>query len=429
MRSRQCYRAVWVFLVDRPPIENGFVEIVDGRLTAVRAARRGDQATDLGDVAIVPGLVNAHTHLEFSLVERPFEPARPFADWIRSLVTYRRQTLDGDAPMKLAALQAGLREAAQSGTTLLGEIATGDWPAAAIDGIGPRVVRFWEVIGLPAEVFDRQERLAREWLERSNHAPSDEPSVSPDADPLYLVTPKLARLVTRSDDGYVGLSPHAPYSVAPRLLQRLVHLAKRFDAPLAMHVAETQSELELLSSGTGELAEMLQAFGAWPDGGFAVAQRPLDTLRILAESPRVLVVHGNYLADDELDFVAAHPNLSVVYCPRTHEYFGHEPHPWRQLLARGANVAIGTDGRGSNPDLSLWNELVFLRTRFADVSPRTLLELGTLSGARALGLDAECGSLTVGKRADLAIVSLDGQTIGDDPHEYLFVSEGQVCVL
>src|SRR5262249_48639500 len=100
-------------------------------------------------------------------------------------------------------------------------------------------------------------------------------------------------------------------------------------------------------------------------------------------------------------------------CPRTHAYFGHAPHPWRLMLLRGINVALGTDSRASNPDLSLWNELLFLHDRFPDLPKGELLSLGTLAGARALGLDGETGSLTPGKRSDLAVVSLSIGSPGD----------------
>lgn len=379
-------KAAWVIPVDRPPIENGLLEVVEGIITAVRIAERHDVATDLGNVAILPGLVNTHTHLEFSLLEQPFEPALPFTDWIRSLVAYRRREFMESTTVQSDALNAGANESELSGTTLLGEIATAGWSETSLPTTAPRVIAFRELIGLQPETVAEQLELAEEWLRRSS----------------------------------VGLSPHAPYSVAPALLARSVELAKRFGAPVAMHLAETREELEFLAEGRGPFVEMLKSFGAWPEGGLPIGRRPLDILRVLADAPRALVVHGNYLADDEIEFIAARPQMSVVYCPRTHEFFGHEPHPWRQLLAKGANVALGTDGRGSNPDLSLWNELVFLRERFPDVAPSTLLELGTLAGARALGCEQDCGTITVGKRADLIAVSLNDAVPSLDPLECLF---------
>lgn len=382
-------KARWVIPVDRPPIENGVVEVREGRITAVRSALPREVCRDLGDVAVLPGLINAHAHLEFSLVEPPFQPARPFTDWIRSLVAYRRREFSPTSTVQRDAVSRGATESAESGTASLGEIATLGWDEAALPANGPRVVAFRELIGLKPDAVAMQIELAEEWLRR-----------------------KGERVI-------YGLSPHAPYSVAPELLSRSVELAVRFNAPVAMHLAETRGELEFLMHSRGEFVEMLKSFGAWPENGLPLGRRPLDILRTLANAPRALVVHGNYLVDEEIDFIAARPQMSVVYCPRTHEFFGHEPHPWRQLLGKGANVALGTDGRGSNPDLSLWNELIFLRERFPDVAPGVLLELGTLAGARALGCEHDCGTITLGKRADLVTISLTGS---GDPLEQLFAN-------
>ncbi len=401
MSSASIHKAAWVIPVDRPPIENGVVEIHDGFITAVRPAKRHESCHDLGDMAILPGLVNAHAHLEFSLVERPFQPARPFTDWIRSLVAYRRREFSSDPNTKPEALNAGWYEVAMGGSTLVGEIATDGWSASAFKGnpTGPRLIAFRELIGLRPESVSEQLSLAERWLKREGEAPP-----AKTMQPVY------------------GLSPHAPYSVAPELLSRSVELAKRYGAPVAMHLAETREELEFLAHGRGEFVEMLKSFGAWPEDGLPLGRRPLDILRTLTDAPRALVVHGNYLADDELDFIAARPQMSAVYCPRTHEFFGHDPHPWRQLLAKGANVALGTDGRGSNPDLMLWKELVFLRDRFPDVAPSTLLELGTRAGARALGFEHHCGTITPGKRADLVRIFLGHPTSNADPLESLFAA-------
>jgi cytosine/adenosine deaminase-related metal-dependent hydrolase len=313
-------------------------------------------------------------------------------------MAYRREAFGADATLKAAAIAAGWRESAAAGTTLVGEIATDGWSLDSTDASGPRVVAFRELIGLRAETVARQEAIAEDWLTR----------------------------LSGTSNIVAALSPHAPYSVSLSLMAHVVLLAKERGHAVAMHLAETQSELEFLASGRGELAEMLRGFGAMPSQGLPIGLRPLDYLRALSISPRALIVHGNYLVEDEIDFLAARPQMSVVYCPRTHAYFGHEPHPWRRLLAKGINVAVGTDGRGSNPDLSIWNELTFLRDRFADVAPQTLLMMGTLAGARALGFAHDCGSLTPGKRADLIVVSLPGFTTTNDPHELLFVEEQQI---
>jgi cytosine/adenosine deaminase-related metal-dependent hydrolase len=281
----------------------------------------------------------------------------------------------------------------------VGEIATADCRDGFVTNDGPRVVAFRELIARFPDQFDAQLDVARRHLEQWRD--------------------------TRRHDVIAGLSPHAPYSVHPDLLRRLVDLACEFRAPVATHVAETRDELELLEHGTGHLWRMLEDFGVWREDLMPVGARPLDSLRELARLPGGLVVHGNYRADEELDFIAKRPHLSVVYCPRTHHYFGHAEHPWRSLLERGASLALGTDSRASNPDLSLWNELQFLRTHNPDVSCRTLLELGTIHGARALGLDDETGSLTVGKSADLAVVSLSSGR-ASDPFELVLGGAGKI---
>lgn len=373
MNQRQTYRARWVFPGDGPPLERGVIEIEAGRITAVHD-RADCAAHDLGDVAIVPGLVNAHTHLEFSDLTQPIAPAKPFTDWIRALVANRRSR---DA--STSAVAAGKREAERTGTTLLGEIASPGWDAAEFFPPNARVVVFQEILGLAAAQHDPQLALAREHLQQ----------------------PQQDRLI-------YGLSPHAPYSVRPPLYAALVQLAVEHQCPLAVHLAETRAELELLSSGSGEFVEMLCEFGVWDPTAIPAGSRPLDYLRPLADVEHALAIHGNYLDDEEIAFLVAHTNITVVYCPRTHAYFGHEPHPWQRLLHAGASVAIGTDSRGSNPDLNLWRELQFLRRTFPDVDPVELLALGTTHGARALGLDGEIGTLGPGKSADMAVVALNG---------------------
>jgi cytosine/adenosine deaminase-related metal-dependent hydrolase len=392
--ARLSLRARWIIPVEGEPIENGTIEIADGRIVDLHELRH-PQSLDLGNAAIIPGLVNAHTHLEFSGLARPLQPAQPFAAWIRALVAERRR----GGPDSTAAIAQGMNECAAAGTTTVGEIATSDVPDDFDTTDVSRVVAFRELIGRFPEQADDLWDVARRHLEQWRTA--------------------------GRPDVIAGLSPHAPYSVHPDLLRRLVDLACEFRAPVAMHVAETRDELELLDRGTGHLRTMLEDFGVWREGAMPVGARPLDALRELQRLPRALVIHGNYLADDEIAFLAERLHLAVVYCPRTHHFFGHSEHPWRLLLARGVSLALGTDGRASNPDLSLWHELQFLSQRFRDVSRRTLLELGSIRGARALGLDHETGSLTVGKSADLAVVALKSGAAAD-PHDLVLSSVNEI---
>ncbi|MBM4075197.1 MAG: amidohydrolase family protein [Planctomycetes bacterium] len=186
-----------------------------------------------------------------------------------------------------------------------------------------------------------------------------------------------------------AISPHAPYSVGDKLLTRSIEFSRQLRVPLAMHIAETESELELLANGRGEFRDLLKEFGIWSEGMFSGGLRAFDYLNRLASCPSALIIHGNYLDDEELQYVAQHPNLTLVYCPRTHAAFGHRKHPWLRLIELGGNVAIGTDSRASNPDLSLFAELQFLASQHPKMSHLELLKLGSINGRKALLCDDE----------------------------------------
>ena len=389
--ARRSYRARWIVPVDREPIEQGTIEIEGGRITAVHD-RTDKRSRDLGNVAILPGLVNAHTHLEFSALGKPISPVVPFPDWIRAVRDNRAQRTDDDS----TSVTTGLVESAAAGTTTVGEIATAGWSPDPFTPAAPRAVVFRELIGLRSRQIDQQLAIARDHLTAG--------------DQTAFASRTSAR---KAPHPYRGLSPHAPYSVHRELYSRLVALAAEFRVPMAVHLAETREELELLAHRRGGFVEMLKDFGVWEPDAIPRRSRPLDYLQPLTTLEHALVVHGNYLSAEEIEFVCRHPNLTVIYCPRTHARFGHRGHPWRRLLEGGGRVAIGTDSRASNPDLSLWRELCFLREQFSDVPPRKLLELGTVCGARALGLEETAGTLTVGRSADLTVISLDAAGTGD----------------
>jgi cytosine/adenosine deaminase-related metal-dependent hydrolase len=205
-------------------------------------------------------------------------------------------------------------------------------------------------------------------------------------------------------------------------------LAKVRNSIVTIHLAETRAELQCLAAGTGEIVDLFIEAGMWPGPLYPGGTKPRDILRQLESLPRVVVAHGNYLDDEELDFLAGRPNFALAYCPRTHAFFGHEEHPWRGLAARGGIVAIGTDGRSSNPDLSVWHELQFLRRRFPGYDPAALLRMGTLQGARALGLDDRIGTIEPGKSPALAVVRL-GQVGTAGPYEELFHEDSEVLDL
>jgi cytosine/adenosine deaminase-related metal-dependent hydrolase len=172
-----------------------------------------------------------------------------------------------------------------------------------------------------------------------------------------------------------------------------------------MHLAESADEIELLNRGSGAFQELLDERSMWDAEAVAPGSRALDYLRLLAAAPRSLVIHGNHLTNDEHAFLADHRDrMSLVYCPRTHEYFAHPPYPLPELLAGGVNVALGTDSRASNPDLDLLSELRHVARTHSTINPHEILRLGTLAGAIALGRDKEVGSLTPGKHANMIAI-------------------------
>lgn len=386
--SFQTYRARWVVPVEGRPLEGGYLIVRDDRILSV-LPRWSGPAVDLGDVALIPGLVNCHTHLEFSLLREPLGPPRPFAAWIERVVRYRQEAAEHVS----AAIRAGLGEAVSSGTTVLGDIATEGWTwdDYLAGSPLPTLAVFQEFLGLTHQRVALQEELSERFL-------------APIELPPYWIR---------------GFSPHAPYSVHPALLDTIVKYGVEHpEHPVTVHLAETEAERELLAHDRGELRELLEAFHIWSPGLFG-GRRPLDWLQQLADLPRALVVHGTHLDSHELRFLAQNPHLTLVYCPRTHAAAESKPHPWYDVLEMGGSVAIATDSRATNPDLSLWRELQFLADRTPRVPHHSILRLGTLAGARALGMLESHGSLIPGKQADLAVVELADPAFDDPVHDIL----------
>lgn len=387
--GRTAFRARFLFPATSAPIADGVVTIEAGRIVAIGHEPDGCQAIELGDVALLPGLVNPHTHLEFSDLAAPLGASgMPFPRWVPEVVRWRARQ-----PAGKPAVPRGLEESARAGVVSVGEIATPGWSPAAFERGPPRATIFLETIGLAHNQVDQKLAEAREHL----------------------------RLAAAQRQWRPGLSPHAPYTVRPELFERLVGLAADAHVPVAFHLAESAEEIELLATGGGLFRDVLNELGFWDPTAIPRGTRPLDYLRRLAHrGVRALVVHGNYLHEDEIELLAAHADrLTVVYCPRTHAYFKHAPHPLPRLLAAGARVVVGTDSRASNPDLDLWQELRFVARAFPEVSLQAVLRMGTIDAARALGEEQETGSLEVGKRANLAVAPLAGAA-PFDAYEWLF---------
>ncbi len=363
--SRICVR--WLLNPGQAPEENCCLTITAGVVADIRPCRAGDRIQPL---AVIPPLVNAHTHLEFSSLQQPFSSAGTFPDWIGRVLAWRGQV----SMEQSERIRAGVQESRQAGVRLAGDILTGRHSATNLSAWqGVSAVLFREVIALTPERFAGQLSDLHEHLR----------AVSVSAAPAE-------RLVA-------GISPHAPYTVHPQVLQELVRLACQYQAPLAMHLAETAEELELLQCGTGPFAELLQRLGVWDSRVFPGGRDPQELLEQLQVAPRSLVVHGNYLSDGHIRYLARHPQLTVVYCPRTHAWFRHPPHPFCRMRQAGVSVVLGTDGRSTNPDLSIFRELQSLLRQYPDLDIQDVLGMVTTAAAEALGVPEVSRPIVVGQ--------------------------------
>lgn len=397
--SRISYRARWIIPVAGPPIENGRLEVVNGRIASVeRAAGPGGDALDLGDVAVLPGFVNAHTHLQLTFCRSRAPYRGSFTQWIRDLASPARQDLAGPPE---TAIDAGLWESLQAGVAAVADIGHGReavdcWRRAPL-----AVVGFHEVLGVGPR--------ARQDHERSCETAA---RVAEAASPSRLPA-------SGGPDLRIGLSPHAPYSTDPAVYRRAIEFCRRTGRPICTHLAETREEWQFLADATGPFRELLEEWGLW-DGSFEPPGcSPVSyahQLGLLACRP--LLAHVNYASDEDLDLLAG-SGASVAFCPRTHRFFEHQPHRYAEMLRWGINVCVGTDSLASNQTLSILDELRFLRREDRRLSDRTLLAMGTLAGARALGLDDRIGDLAAGRRADFVYVPLEHSATRDPLEDVL----------
>jgi len=337
---------------------------------------------NLGDVALLPGLVNAHTHLELTVM-RGFLEDLDFRSWILRLTRARRAVLSLDALTESA--RAGIAEGLLAGITTYADTTESGVPFRAMRELGVRGVVYQEVFG--PDPSQCAEALAGLRLK---------------VDALRREEATLVR---------VGVSPHAPYSVSDALFEATAAYARAESLPVAVHIAESEEESRLV----------IQAAGGWADShrarGIAVVERGgspvglLERVGVLDAQP--LLIHCVRSAPDDI-VAMARRDCAVAHCPASNAKLGHGIAPLAELLAAGVRVGLGSDSVASNNRMDLLDEarLAILMQRARSgrhdtISATQALELATLGGARALRLDGEIGSLDVGKSADLAAFPLN----------------------
>ena len=384
------YRASWVLPISQPPIRDGWLRTDKGRIVEVGRDQPplGD-VVDLGNVALLPGLVNAHTHLELSWMRGRIPQTDDFPTWIRQVISLQHSDLFTEDD-KVNAMRRALDEAHATGTRLFGDISN---TLSSVDVLIEKKAAgtvFFELIGF-----------------RSDRAAAFLSSAS-DRVQMLPVAP----------DVHYSLAAHAPYSVSPALFRGIRQfVADRTMGPYSVHLGESRAETQFVEEGLGAWRALLENLGAWDSDWQPPGCRPVDYLNRLGFLGRdALVVHGVQFSPEELS--ALHDTAAtLVTCPRGNRLTGAGSPPISDFYAAGIPVALGTDSLASVPDLNLFNELAELRRLAPQVEARRFLESATLAGARCLGFEDDFGSFQVGKKAAMTAVRLPA-SVGD-VEEYL----------
>jgi len=389
------YHAAWILPITEPPVHNGWIAVDRGRVVALgssgkRVLHDGARVVNLGQVAILPGLVNAHTHLELSYLRDEVPPASEFVTWIRGVIAARRRQPDPRSPEILDAVDRALAEAVACGTAIVGDISNTLVTFDPLTRSRLAAIVFYELIRFNAP------------------------------DPAGFVEHATREIdaLEPTDRVRVSLAAHAPYSVAPLVLRAIRReIDRRPFAPCSVHLAESEEEIEFIRSGRGPWRALLEEIGAWDPGWLPPGGSPVQ---FLDESgfldARVLAVHGVQMTTEDLDRLVARGS-TLVTCPRSNGHTGAGAPPIEDFYNYGVNVAVGTDSLASAPDLNVFAELATLRALAPTVSAAALLDSATRQGARALGFDAEYGTIEPGKLARLLVVDIPART--DDVEEYL----------
>ncbi len=383
-------RARTVVPISAPPIDDGAVVVHGERIAAVgRFADLGQsetEAIDLGDCVLLPGLINAHCHLDYTGMAGKLFPAQHFSDWIKAIVALKAEWSYTDfADSWLKGAQMLLR----SGATTVVDIETVPELLPDVTTSTPlRVISCLELLSV------RHRLNARQLVEAA--------------------VQKLESLPARS----VGLSPHAPYSTSPELLTAAATAAREHGWLLTTHVAESADEFDMYLHGRGAMFDWLKSQRDMSDCGGVSPVAHLARHGIL--SSNFLAVHVNYLAVGDLALLAQ-SGASIVHCPGSHAYFHHRAFPLEELHRAGMNLCLGTDSLATMPHspteplaLNLFSEMRRLANTFPALTPARILEMVTANAAKALGRNDELGRIASGALADLIVLPRGAM---NDPYE------------
>ena len=385
-------RARIVVTMHGAPIENGAVavsgnRIVDvGRFDDVKTRNAGN-AVDLGEQALLPGLINAHCHLDYTCLRGKIAPPKSFTDWIRAINAEKSELSPKDY---VASINEGFEEAKRFGTTAIANL-TG-FPEL-ISQIQPPIRTCWlaELINIRApehtnELFD----VAIEALGRA-----------------------------RPQGAPWGLAPHALFTASKDLFRQCEEIAQQEHILLTTHLAESRQEMQMFRDASGPLYDFMKSIGRQMDdcgnetplGLFVGAPGPRMADKLGRALPCWIVAHLNELTESDFDLLERlNSKFHIVHCPRSHNYFGHSPFAFDCLRSLGFNICLGTDSLASNESLSLFAEMRAFQKEFSSVSAEEILQMVTVNSARALRYENALGQIRAGFVADLIAVPCSGST-------------------
>jgi len=385
--KRMILHARTVVTMDGPPIDNGAVAVSGNRIADIGKfdeikARNTGETVDLGEQALLPGLINAHCHLDYTCLRGKIAPQKSFADWIRAINAEKAKLAADDY---LASITDGFAEAKRFGTTTVANLTA-----------FPELV---SQIRLPIRAWWFAELIDLRSPER--------------ADELV----DLAIKSLKSQEKW-GLAPHALFTASRDLYRRCEEVARHENVLLTTHLAESREEMEMFRDGSGPLYEFMKSIGRpMEDCG---DETPLERLfdappstSLATGSGRALqnwiVAHLNELAESDFDLLeTAKRRFHVVHSPRSHGYFAHSRFPFEKLRALGLNICLGTDSLASNENLSLFAEMRAFQRSEPGISPAKILEMVTVNSALALHQENALGRIQPGLQADLVAIACSG---------------------
>ena len=382
-------RARVVVTMDGPPIENGAVVISGNRILDVggfpeiSGRHAGEEIVDLGEQALLPGLINAHCHLDYTCLRGKIPPQKSFANWIRAINAEKAKLSEQNY---LASIADGFAEAKRFGTTTIANLTA--FPEL-IPQVNPPIRTWWF-----AELIDVRD-----------------PNRTSDLVELAIDAMKRAR----DSGGGIGLAPHALFTASANLYRRSEEIAPYENVLLTTHLAEAREEMSMFHDASGPLYELLKSIGRdMSDCGhetpFAWFTKIAGARAGRALPTEWIVAHLNELAESDFELLeTSKRKFHVVHSPRSHDYFGHSRFPFERLRSLGFDICLGTDSLASNEDLSLFAEMRAFRRGQPTLSPKEVLEMVTVNAALALGKPQLLGRIRTNCFADLIAIPCNGK--------------------